>query len=122
MIVFINDREAAVLTLYTSMMRQSFRKLLKAKYKANKGEYMQSYDYISQEAKKALEGEYTSYALNLNIRDLEILHEFLRAFIGKLQKEADLVAKKDKNKAAELQEHLLTLCAVRDKARGTMYA
>lgn len=122
MIVFISEREAAALTLYTKMMRPSFVKLLKAKYRADKGDYMQSYDYISEEAIKALEGEYTSYALNLNIRDLEILHEFLIALVDKLQPEADIVIKKDKGKGRELQEHLLLLCAVRDKARGTMYA
>lgn len=122
MIVFINEKEAAALTLYTKMMRPSFRKLLKAKYKANKDDYLQSYDYIAAEVEKALEGQYTAYAVNMNIRDLEILHEFLRSLIDKLQPEAEQVARKDKNKAAELQDHLLALCAVRDKARGTMYA
>lgn len=87
MIVKINQKESAALTLHMAIMRKPFRNLMKTKYKAYKSDYLASYDYILNEAKNALEANLDSYDLNLNIRDLEILNEFLRAYTAKVEKE-----------------------------------
>lgn len=87
MIVKINQKESAALTLHMAIMRKPFRNLMKTKYKAYKSNYLASYDYILNEAKNALEANLDSYDLNLNIRDLEILNEFLRAYTAKVEKE-----------------------------------
>lgn len=87
MIVKINQKESAALTLHMAIMRKPFRNLMKTKYKAYKINYLASYDYILNEAKNALEANLDSYDLNLNIRDLEILNEFLRAYTAKVEKE-----------------------------------
>lgn len=116
MIVFINEKEAAALTLHMSIMRKSFRKLLKARYSSNKATYMQSYDYLLDEVKKALEGQYSAYALNMNIQDLEILHEFLRAYIDKVEKEMS------KHLQDTDREQLYVLRNVQDKAYGSIIA
>lgn len=88
MIVKINQKESAALTLHMAIMRKPFRNLMKTKYKAYKSDYLASYDYILNEAKNALEANLDSYDLNLNIRDLEILNEFLRAYTAKVEKES----------------------------------
>lgn len=88
MIVNINHQESAALTLHMAIMRKSFRNLIKSKYREFKNEYLSSYDYVHEESKKALElfdnGDIENYELNLNIRDLEILKEFLRAYTAKV--------------------------------------
>lgn len=109
MIIFISEVEAAALTFHMNIMRPSFRNIVKKKGYDRKV-FMQSYDYLIAEATKALEGEYTAYALNMNIKDLEILHEFLRAYIAKAHQEAD------KAKSDELKGHLDVLSGVRVKA------
>lgn len=116
MIIFINEKEAAALTFHMSVMRKSFRNLLKKQYKAKQVELLHSYDYLLAESKKALEGEYTAYALNMNIKDLEVLHEFLRAYIAKAHQE------NEKAKSEELKEHLYVLSGVREKANECICA
>lgn len=87
MILEINLKESAALTLHMAIMRKSFRNLVKAKYKAHKSDYLASYDYIHTEVKKALEANLDGFKIHLNIRDLEILNEFLRAYTAKVEKE-----------------------------------
>lgn len=79
--------DSAALTLHMSIMRKSFRNIIKSKYKDLKKEYLASYDYIHEEVKQALLNNSNSYDLNLNIRDLEILNEFLRAYTNKVMNE-----------------------------------
>lgn len=109
MIVFLSNQEAASLTLHMAVMRKSFRNLLKKQFKAEQKEFQDSYDYIHNEAQKALEGEYDVYALNMNIKDLRILEAFLEAYIAKTVQENE-IAKSD-----ELKEHLDILSGVRKK-------
>lgn len=116
MIIFIDQKEAAALTLHMSVMRKSFRNLIKNKYTDKRTTYMQSYDYVLNESKKALEGDYTAYALNLNIVDLEVLHEFLCAYIAKS------TSVNDKAKADDFKDHLDILSGVRDKANDCLCA
>lgn len=116
MIIFINEKEAAALTLHMSVMRKSFRNLLKRQFKAEQKEFQYSYDYIHDEARKALEGEYNAYALNMNIKDLEILKAFLDAYIVKTVRENEMA------QIEELKEHLDVLSGVRNKANECICA
>ncbi|MEK4427606.1 hypothetical protein [Solibacillus sp. FSL K6-1523] len=116
MIIFIGEKEAAALTLHMSVMRKSFRNLIKSKYTNDRAAFLQSYDYIMGESKKALEGQYTAYALNMNIKDLELLHEFLRSYIAKATQESD------KADSVDFKEHLYILSGVRDKANECLCA
>lgn len=106
MIVNINEKESAALTLHMAIMRKAFRNLIKAKYKTNKKDFLNSYDYVHNEAKKALElmqQDITSYDLNLNVTDLEILAEFLKSYTNKLEKEfKDHIQETDKEQIETL--------------------
>lgn len=114
MIVKINQKESAALTLHMAIMRKPFRNLMKTKYKAYKSDYLASYDYILNEAKNALEANLDSYDLNLNIKDLEILKEFIRAYTEQLNKEF-----KDKLQDVD-KEQMQALDAVRKKCDDLM--
>lgn len=90
MILTLNKEESATLTLHMAIMRDTIKKFLKKKYKEKQKEYLASYDYVHSEAKKALESSaigFTHYTLNMNIQDLFILNEFLRAYTNKIEQE-----------------------------------
>lgn len=116
MIIFIEEKEAAALTLHMSVMRKSFRNIIKKQHTSERASFMTSYDYLLDESKKALEGQYTAYELHMNIKDLEILHAFLKAYIAKAEKENE-VAQSD-----DLKEHLDALSTVREKANECICA
>lgn len=84
MILVINEKESATLTLHMSMMRKPFRNLIKARYKARRDDLNKSYDYILQSARNALENEKEANEMHFNIIDLEVLCEFLNSYTGKL--------------------------------------
>ena len=88
MILTLNVKEAAALTLHMSIMRKSVRNLLKKKYPKEKKELLESYDYVHEEAKKGLaasdNNRITHYTLHANIRDLTVLKEFLKAYTQKI--------------------------------------
>lgn len=86
MIVVIDKKEAAALTVHMSVMRPSFRNIVKKNYRGKLREYINSYDYVRNEASMAVEYEVDTYTLNLNIVDLEVLQAFLRAYIDKSKK------------------------------------
>lgn len=67
-----------------AIMRKPMKNLIKKAYKDKKKEFLSSYDYIHEEVKYALELQVSSYDLHLNINDLEILNEFLRAYTRKI--------------------------------------
>lgn len=116
MIIFIEEKEAAALTLHMSVMRKSFRNLIKKQHASERESFMTSYDYLLDESKKALEGQYMAYELNMNIKDLEILHAFLKAYIAKAEKE------NEQAQISDFKEHLEVLSNVRDKANECISA
>ena len=91
MILSLNNQESAALTLHMSIMRKSFRNLLKKAYKEKKTEYLKAFDYVHEESKKGLNSTgnlgFDFYTMNLNIIDLEVLTEFLRAYTNKVNDE-----------------------------------
>lgn len=89
MILNIKNVEAATLVLHMSIMRKSFRNLLKKNYKQQKDDYLESYDYVLQEAAYVLENHLEAYQVHLNISDLQVLTEFLNAYTNKAKKELE---------------------------------
>ena len=93
MILQVNREETAALTLHMSIMRASFRNLLKKQYKANKDKLLVAYDYVHKTAIELLESDLERSEMHLNINDLEVLEAFLKAYTAKLEgvlKEAKL--------------------------------
>jgi len=86
MILVISEKESAALTLHMSIMRKSFRNLIKARYKARRDDLNKSYDYLLQIIKDALESKNKTNEIHLNILDLEVLCEFLNSYTSKLAK------------------------------------
>jgi len=86
MILVISEKESAALTLHMSIMRKSFRNLIKACYKAHRDDLNKSYDYLLQIVKDALESKNKTNEIHLNILDLEVLCEFLNSYTSKLAK------------------------------------
>lgn len=88
LILTLETKECATLTLHMSIMRKSMRNLLKKKYPGEKKEFLESYDYVHEKAKKGLEASeifnVTHFTDHYNIRDLKVLTEFLRAYIDQL--------------------------------------
>lgn len=107
MILSLNNKESAALTLHMAIMRKSFRNLIKKKYSSDKKEYLASYDYVHDESRKGLEASemgFDYYTLNLNIKDLTILTEFLRSYLNQVNEEfKDKLQESDKE-----QIHVLT--------------
>lgn len=85
MILPVNIRECAALTLHMSIMRQSFKNIAKSRYKTQKKDLLQSYDYVLQICRDALEQNLTHTQIHLNISDVEVLYEFLRSYTTKLE-------------------------------------
>lgn len=89
MILTLDNLEASALTLHMAIMRKSMRNLLKKKYPKEKKDFLESYDFIHEEAKKVLITSDTdsanNYDINANIRDLTVLNEFLKAYTQKIE-------------------------------------
>lgn len=86
MILVINEKESAALTLHLSIMRKPYRNLIKSRYKARRNDLNKSYDYILSTVKNALESQNEANEVHLNIIDLEVLCEFLNSYTSKLAK------------------------------------
>lgn len=84
MILLINQKESATLSLNLSIMRKSYRNLFKSRFKARRDDLYKSYDYILDSVKKALESQNEVDELHLNKTDLELLCEILRSYTIKL--------------------------------------
>ena len=84
MILVINQKESAVLTLHLAIMRKNYKKLIKRDYKARRDVLMQSYDYILEMAKEAVESENEANELHLDDIDREVLCAFLSSYVDKL--------------------------------------
>ncbi|MFJ8462254.1 hypothetical protein ACIQ57_24590 [Lysinibacillus xylanilyticus] len=84
MILLINQKESATLTLNLSIMRKSYRNVFKGRYKARRDEFYKSYDYILDSVKKALESQNEVNELHFNKLDLDLLCEILRSYTIKL--------------------------------------
>lgn|GEM_PF-2550554 len=84
MILLINQKESATLSLNLSIMRKSYRNLFKSRFKARRDDLYKSYDYILDSVKKALESQNEANELHLNKFDLDLLCEILRSYTIKL--------------------------------------
>lgn len=84
MILVINQKESAVLTLHFAIMRKNYKKLIKRDYKARRDVLMQSYDYILEMAKEALESENEANEVHLDELDVEVLCAVLSSYVDKL--------------------------------------
>lgn len=84
MILLINQKESATLSLNLSIMRKSYRNLFKSRFKARRDDLCKSYDYILDAVKKALESQNEANELHLNKFDLDLLCEILRSYTIKL--------------------------------------
>lgn len=86
MILLTNKVEAATLVMHLSIMRSSYRNLLKKQYKDKKDDYLKAYDYVKKECEAQLEQDLEYKEQHLNIIDLNVLSAFLSAYIDKLSK------------------------------------
>lgn len=97
MILVINQKESAALTLHLAIMRKNFRKLIKRDYKARRDVLNDSYDYLLESAREALECQNEEiemymyekelevlYEVYVNEIDLEVLCAFLSSYVDKL--------------------------------------
>lgn len=118
MILQVEKIEAAALLLHMTTMRQSFRNIIKARYRDKKKTYLSSYDYIVGEASKQLESEIDLYTMHLNIQDAEVLRAFLNSYIDKLKKEILAPLKlKDQKTKEELEEQLSILNVIETRCQ-----
>lgn len=112
MILTLNIKECAALTIHMSIMRKSIRNILKKKYPKEKGELLESFDYIHQEAQKGLEASarsVTHYTINANIRDIKLLTEFLNVYTNKLN-ELDMKLPEEDKEQIEVLNKLFKKC------------
>lgn len=84
MILVINHKESATLTLHMAIMRKSYRNIVKARYKARRDVLYNAFDCVYQSAKESLESQNEVNEVHLNIVDLEMLCEFLKSYTDKL--------------------------------------
>ena len=110
MILAINNVEAAALTLHMSIMRKNFKKLLKKKYKEQQDDYLQAYNYVVTEAAYVLEQQIDSYQMHLNIVDLQVLNEFLRAYTNKADEEVKKAMKPGQEDPLQALKDLCEQC------------
>jgi len=113
MILTIKKQEAAAMSLHMSIMRKSIRNMLKKRYPAHKKEWLSSFDYLANSTRDFLEVSQEIGQLNLNIRDAEMLNEFIRAY--QQQIEADKQLQKQLKDADKEQLELLTAVQIRCK-------
>lgn len=87
MILILAQKEIASTVLHMSIMRKSYRNVVKKRYKLDRGLFMDSYDFILDSGKKALEDELDTLKLDLNIFDVKNLKEFIKSYTEQLKKE-----------------------------------
>lgn len=85
MILVINEKESATLVLHMAIMRKNYRKLIKSRYKARRGELNNSYDYLLDSVKEALKSENKENEIYIDDVDKEVLCAFLSSYIEKLE-------------------------------------
>lgn len=86
--------------------------MLKKRYSGDKKEWLSSFDYLATSARNFLVGQEFGQ-LNLNIRDVEMLQEFIRAY--QQQIESDKQLQKQLTAADKEQLELLTAVQIRCK-------
>lgn len=89
MILLLNEQEMAVLVLHMSVMRKNVRKGFKSNSSVAHKEALASYDEVKNAVSEVLEGtdEKVEQVLNFNIKEVDMLHEFLQFYIGELESE-----------------------------------
>lgn len=121
MILLVDNVECATLTLHMSIMRKSYRNLIKVRYKARKGDFLNAYDYVLKECKEVFEREVERYELHLNILDAEILKAFLSSYLAKVDAEFSKANIKDKINVLD-QEQLKILSVLQVKLETMLAA
>lgn len=101
MILSVNKQEAAALSLHMSIMRKSIRNMLKKRYAADKKTWLSSFDYVMKQAHENLANENGHF--HLNIKDVEMLHEFIRAYQEQIEKDKQLQKQFSDADKAQLQ-------------------
>ena len=111
MIVPIDRQDAAALVLHMRTMRQSFRNLLKKKYKSEQKEHLAAFDYVVKESTELLVNEDQKHKdLHLNINELRVLEEFLRAYVAKTEKEMTEAMTDDYKQHMQLLSNIQAFC------------
>lgn len=87
--------------------------MLKKRYPTHKKELLSSFDYLVSSTQVFLETDQEVGQLNLNIRDAEMLQEFIRAYQAKI--EADKQLQKQLKDVDKEQLKLLTDVQIRTK-------
>lgn len=105
MILKVSNFDCAALALHMSIMRKSFKNIAKSRYKQEQKDLLQSYDYVLQICRDALEQQLDYTDLHLNLQDVNVLHEFLLSYTTKLAPLMDDLQAKDIDK-----EQLQALC------------
>lgn len=108
MILSVNKKEAAAMSLHMAIMRKSVLKMLKKRHAADKKSWLASFDYVKKQAGENLENEH-GY-LHLNIKDVEILHEFIRAYLERIAKDKEMQKQFEKEK-----EQLQLLTGIKER-------
>ncbi|WP_332651612.1 hypothetical protein [Lysinibacillus sp. 54212] len=116
MILAIQKQEAAAMSLHMSIMRKSIRNMLKKRYSMQKKEWLSSFDYLVTSVRDFLEIGQEFGQLNLNIRDVEMLQEFIRAY----QQQIELNKQLQKQLTAADKEQLELLTAVQIRCKELM--
>lgn len=107
------------MVLHMNIMRKSFKKLAKVSFSHDKENMVQSYDYVLESVRGALESEIEVYNLNLNIKDVDILHSF---FISYTQKLCSVYKEIGMHKVSTIDfEQIKSLNEIRDRLGELLY-
>lgn len=113
MIIQLEKKEIAALTLHMSIMRKNVRKGFKSNYGRDSKDYIASYDEVKNTIAKELEnmGENEdSCYFHFNIREIDMLFSFLDFYVN----EVDLVINLEKL-SQEDKEQMKYLSSIKDK-------
>lgn len=86
MILQLDKKEMASLTLHMSLMRKSVRKGFKSNYGSEAKGILESYDEVKSTVAQELEKDVEQTILHFNIKEIDMLHSFLIFYIKELHK------------------------------------
>lgn len=112
MILELNKKEMAALTLHMSIMRKNVRKGFKSNYGSLAKSVLSSYDDVKNTTAQALEGleGQEKHTFNYNIKEIDMLHSFLSFYLIETEKEFSSHDLKEEDK-----EHLTCLEQIKSK-------
>lgn len=113
MILSLNKKEMAALTLHMYIMRKNVRKGFKSNYGSQAKSVLSSFDDVKNTTAQALEGmgeEESNHTFNYNINEIDMLHSFLSFYLIETRKE---FSEQDLN--SEDQEQINCLESIKSK-------